>query len=88
MVIGTWLLEKFRLDDAVGAVPVHGVAGMVGILATALFMEPEAIVALNEARVPLATKKSPLGSARSTGPWWCGMLSLGLWHRHDSVADH
>lgn len=36
VVLSTNLLERLRLDDAVGAVPVHGAAGIVGILATAL----------------------------------------------------
>ncbi len=35
----TQLLEKWRIDDAVGAVPVHLVNGFFGILATELFDE-------------------------------------------------
>lgn len=31
------LLEKFRIDDAVGAVSVHGVAGLWGVIACGLF---------------------------------------------------
>ena len=33
----TILLEKLRIDDAVGAFPVHGAAGMIGTLAVGLF---------------------------------------------------
>lgn len=33
----TWLLEKFEIDDAVGAVPVHGACGVLGILITPFF---------------------------------------------------
>ncbi len=33
----TLLLEAWRVDDAVGAIPVHGVAGAVGTLAVGLF---------------------------------------------------
>jgi len=33
---GTWLLERLRIDDAVGAVPVHLFAGIWGTLAVAL----------------------------------------------------
>ncbi len=39
VVIGTRLLERWRLDDAVGAIPVHGFAGLVGILCTGLFAD-------------------------------------------------
>lgn len=34
------LLERFRIDDVVGAVPVHGAAGVWGTLAVALFADP------------------------------------------------
>lgn len=40
VVFGTWLLERLRLDDAVGAVPVHGCAGIVGVLGAAVFVDP------------------------------------------------
>ncbi len=39
MVLGTDLLERFKLDDAVGAVPVHAFAGTWGILAVGLFVD-------------------------------------------------
>lgn len=37
-VIGVLLLEKFRLDDVVGAVAVHGICGAWGTLAAGLFL--------------------------------------------------
>ncbi|QGJ69713.1 Ammonium transporter [Planctomycetales bacterium 10988] len=37
VIIGTALLDYLKLDDAVGAVPVHLVAGIVGILLTGVF---------------------------------------------------
>ena len=41
------LLQKFRLDDAVGAIPVHLGAGIWGTLAVALFVEtPEHLSAI------------------------------------------
>jgi Amt family ammonium transporter len=39
VVLGTRLLERWRLDDAVGAIPVHGFAGITGILCTGLFAD-------------------------------------------------
>jgi Amt family ammonium transporter len=39
VVVGAKLLDRWRLDDAVGAIPVHGFAGIVGILCTALFAD-------------------------------------------------
>jgi Amt family ammonium transporter len=34
---GETLLEQFRIDDAVGAIPVHGVCGLWGTIAAGLF---------------------------------------------------
>ena len=42
--VGTELLERWlKLDDVVGAIPVHGFAGVWGTLAVALFARPEAL---------------------------------------------
>ncbi len=41
MFIGEEVLERLRIDDAVGAFPVHAVAGIWGTLAVALFGDPE-----------------------------------------------
>jgi len=38
VVIGSALLDRLRLDDVVGAVPVHGFAGAWGTLAAGLFV--------------------------------------------------
>lgn len=86
VVIGTWLLEKMRLDDAVGAVPVHGVAGIIGLLATAVFATPEALADLNGAREAgghAAMDRlgfvgvQALGAAVCLG--WSYVLGLCLW---------
>src|SRR3989344_4705066 len=37
MYAGNWLLWNLRIDDPVGAVPVHGAAGIFGVLAVGLF---------------------------------------------------
>lgn len=36
---GTLLLEKLKLDDVVGAIPVHGFAGAWGTIATGIFIQ-------------------------------------------------
>ncbi len=36
---GTSLLEKLKLDDVVGAIPVHGFAGIWGTVATGIFIK-------------------------------------------------
>lgn len=41
----TWALERLEIDDAVGAVPVHGACGLLGILATPLFCSASALSA-------------------------------------------
>ncbi len=44
--VSTWILENvLRLDDVVGAVPVHGCAGAWGTIATAFFMNSDALAA-------------------------------------------
>lgn len=37
MFVGVNLLERFKIDDVVGAFPVHGIGGMWGTLAVGLF---------------------------------------------------
>ena len=38
VVMGSWLLNALRVDDVVGAVPVHGFCGVWGTLAAGLFL--------------------------------------------------
>ncbi|MFP4107074.1 MAG: ammonium transporter [Phycisphaerae bacterium] len=40
VVLGTLLLDRIRVDDPVGAVPVHGMNGIWGTLAIGLFAAP------------------------------------------------
>ncbi|HTN74138.1 MAG TPA: ATP-binding protein, partial [Pirellulaceae bacterium] len=42
VVFGTYALERLRIDDAVGAVPVHAFCGTWGTFAVALFADPAA----------------------------------------------
>lgn len=37
MMLATYLLDKWGIDDPVGAFPVHGVSGVIGTLAVGLF---------------------------------------------------
>ncbi|HYF79188.1 MAG TPA: ammonium transporter [Symbiobacteriaceae bacterium] len=39
------LLERFKIDDAVGAIPVHGGAGVWGTIAVGLFHESQGLLA-------------------------------------------
>ncbi|NRF93248.1 ammonium transporter [Paenibacillus frigoriresistens] len=43
MVYATEMLEARRIDDPVGAFPVHGISGSIGTLAVGLFAQPDAI---------------------------------------------
>jgi ammonium transporter, Amt family len=38
--VATYALEYFRIDDPIGAVPVHGMCGIFGTLALGLFADP------------------------------------------------
>jgi Amt family ammonium transporter len=41
---GVLLLEKLKLDDAVGAIPVHGFAGVWGTIATGIFIKEKFLI--------------------------------------------
>ena len=45
MMVGSDLLErKFKLDDAVGAIPVHGFCGVVGTILTGLLATTDGLL--------------------------------------------
>lgn len=44
VLAGTALLERWHVDDAVGAIPVHGAAGVWGTLAVGLFHEEQGLL--------------------------------------------
>jgi Amt family ammonium transporter len=73
-VVGVLLVERIRIDDPIGAVAVHGMAGVWGTLATGLFAVP----ALAE---NLATGQGGLvytGSFAQLGTQAVGLLAVGL----------
>ena len=41
MMCTEWILERCQVDDAIGAMPVHGAAGVWGTIAIAFFGIPE-----------------------------------------------
>ncbi len=70
MLLTSKLLEKLKLDDAVGAIPVHLAAGIWGTLAVGIFGQPE----------QLGTNPI-LGSqflAQLIGVLVCGVWSFGI----------
>ncbi|MEM7096521.1 MAG: ammonium transporter [Actinomycetota bacterium] len=42
--LGVLALDRFRIDDPVGAIPVHLMAGVWGTIALGLFADPDAVV--------------------------------------------
>ena len=48
---GTGLLEKLHLDDVVGAIPVHGFAGVWGTIATGIFIKDAFLAEFGISRV-------------------------------------
>lgn len=45
VILSEWLLLKFKIDDAVGAIPVHGFCGAWGTIALAAFIHEESLPA-------------------------------------------
>jgi Amt family ammonium transporter len=67
IVIGAeQLLERFRIDDAVGAIPVHLGAGIWGTLAVALYGDPELL-------------GTGLDRVQQLGVQVKGVLACGIW---------
>lgn len=61
----TWLLEHLQVDDAVGAIPVHGACGLLGIIITPLFCSTTAL-------------QAHLATTHLSSRWdWLGVQVLG-----------
>ncbi len=81
-VVGIGLVERARIDDPIGAVAVHGMAGVWGTLATGLFAVPS--LASN-----LATGQGGLfytGSFHQLGVQAVGLLAVGAFTFSTSFA--
>ena len=64
MYAGSNLLERFGIDDVVGAIPVHGFSGAWGTLAVGLFITPEELNILGNTRLEqLGVQALGVGSA-------------------------
>jgi Amt family ammonium transporter len=72
-VLGVLCIERLRIDDPVGAVAVHGMAGVWGTLATGLFAVP----ALAENLGTGAGGLLYTGSLRQLGVQALGLLAVG-----------
>src|SRR6266545_3807343 len=74
-VVGVIVVERIGIDDPIGAVAVHGMAGVWGTLATGIFAVP--LLAKN-----LATGTGGLvytGSFHQFGVQALGLLAVGVW---------
>jgi Amt family ammonium transporter len=81
-VVGVLFVERIRIDDPIGAVAVHGLAGVWGTLATGIFAVP----ALAE---NLATGTGGLvytGSFHQLGVQALGLLAVGTFTFSASFA--
>ena len=77
VVLATPLLLRLRLDDAVGAIPVHGAAGVVGVVLTGVFANSEALTAWGfSTRVELIGVQA-LGATVCLG--WSYVAGLLMW---------
>lgn len=74
--IGTILLERWKLDDAVGAIPVHGFAGLTGIVLTAVFVPASYLADIEKTRVAFLGVQALGGLTCLVWSWLGGWL---LW---------
>ncbi len=76
MLIGAFILEKLKLDDAVGAVPVHLCAGVWGTLAVGIFGQPE-LLGTN----PIFGSQflAQFIGVTACGVWAFGLALIGFW---------
>jgi Amt family ammonium transporter len=74
-VYGVDLIEWLRIDDPIGAVAVHGMAGVWGTLATGLFAVPQLARALHTGEGGFVYT----GSLHQLGVQALGIAVVGAW---------
>lgn len=72
----TVLLERWRIDDAVGAIPVHGACGVLGVLSVPLFATPRAVAEQFLAHPELSSRLHWL-AVQALGVAACLVVSVG-----------
>lgn len=70
------LLLRVKIDDVVGALPVHLAAGIWGTLAFGIFAEPEYLAAEGGRMGQIVTQAIGIGAA---GVWTFGLAFAALW---------
>jgi ammonium transporter, Amt family len=76
VVVGCRAMERWKLDDAVGAVPVHGFAGLAGVVGTGVFCESRHLAEWDISRGDLILVQI-IGA--TTAAVWSYVLGLVLW---------
>jgi hypothetical protein len=71
------LLIRFKLDDAVSAVPVHGCAGMTGILLAGVFARPDHLASLTAALGHPVSRLNVIG-IQAMGACVCAMWAYTI----------
>jgi len=71
---GVLLVERLRIDDPVGALAVHGMAGVWGTLATGLFAVPALVSTLGVGQGGFVYT----GSLRQVGVQLLGLIAVKL----------
>ena len=79
----TRLLYRWKVDDAVAAIPVHGAAGIFGTVSVALLVEPEALGM--SSRLSAFGVQSLGAVAAFAFSFSCGWVGLGLISRFISL---
>ena len=77
VVEGVFLLDRFKLDDPVGAIPVHLVCGVFGTLAVGLFANAGEVQGLFHGGGASLLGAQALGAAMSVA--FAFLVGLGLW---------
>lgn len=71
------MLARFGLDDAVSAVPVHGAAGLAGVLLAGVFASPEHLASL-AAKVGHAVDRGEAVGIQIMGAGACAIWSFAI----------